>query len=357
MKHHEPVKQFEFNAIEHLQRLLSEIPFLTVAGQSRELPGPSRPDYGIEVVAHDRKYLLLCEAKSRGFPRQVRDAAAQLTFYARQVGHDAYGVLLAPYLSPEARQICKDYGIGFCDLEGNCRLVFNGVFVERTVAGKAPAQKQELRSLFAPKSAQIIRALMKEPGRAWKVAELSDATGASFGQVSKVRTALINREWATSTDDGLLITNAKSLLDTWRDAYRPVGVRQTYYTSLHGKMLETRIREALDVANEHGAAALSSFSAAQWLAPYGRVPTQYFYADSMALRVLREMFDLSSISKGENFVVRNLDDRDFYNDVVTPVEGIRCTSPVQTYLDLYVAGERGREAAEHLRREVLPWAQ
>jgi hypothetical protein len=42
-------------------------------------------------------------------------------------------------------------------------------------------------------------------------------------------------------------------------------------------------------------------------------------------------------------------------DVYEPAPGIRCTSPIQTYLDLSKGGERGEEAAEHLRRMRLTW--
>jgi hypothetical protein len=44
-----------------------------------------------------------------------------------------------------------------------------------------------------------------------------------------------------------------------------------------------------------------------------------------------------------------------FRDTVEPAQGVICTSPVQTYLDLAIAGERGREAAEHLRHERLAW--
>jgi hypothetical protein len=43
------------------------------------------------------------------------------------------------------------------------------------------------------------------------------------------------------------------------------------------------------------------------------------------------------------------------HDTVEPAPGVICTSPIQTYLDLAAAGERGREAADHLRREKLTW--
>ena len=42
-------------------------------------------------------------------------------------------------------------------------------------------------------------------------------------------------------------------------------------------------------------------------------------------------------------------------DAIEPAPGSVCTGPVQTYLDLAAAGERGREAADHLRQEKLAW--
>jgi len=42
-------------------------------------------------------------------------------------------------------------------------------------------------------------------------------------------------------------------------------------------------------------------------------------------------------------------------DTVEPAPGAICTSPVQTYLDLSIAGERGAEAADHLRQKKLSW--
>ena len=42
---------------------------------------------------------------------------------------------------------------------------------------------------------------------------------------------------------------------------------------------------------------------------------------------------------------------------MTPVSNVSTPSPIQTYLDLAAAGERGREAADHLRREKLTWSK
>ena len=91
------------------------------------------------------------------------------------------------------------------------------------------------------------------------------------------------------------------------------------------------------------------------MAPYGRTGTQYFYADDAGLERLHTVLKLSSVSKGENVVVTLLKDPGLFRDTVEPAPSAICTSPVQTYLDLAAAGERGREAADHLRREKLTW--
>lgn len=54
-------------------------------------------------------------------------------------------------------------------------------------------------------------------------------------------------------------------------------------------------------------------------------------------------------------IYAQIEDEGLFRDAVEPAPHVRCTSPVQTYLDLYVAGERGREAADHLRKEKLKW--
>lgn len=48
-----------------------------------------------------------------------------------------------------------------------------------------------------------------------------------------------------------------------------------------------------------------------------------------------------------------VEDPILFRDTFTPHLGIRCTSAVQTYLDLSIAGERAEEAAAYLRRNVL----
>jgi hypothetical protein len=167
---------------------------------------------------------------------------------------------------------------------------------------------------------------------------------------------LLNREWAQESEHGFFLSKPDALLNAWRDEYEAAeGKRIGFYTVLHGSAFEDAARHAFDIHSLGANAAFASFSAAHWLAPYGRTGTQYFYADAAGLERLKQCLKLSPSLKGENVVITVPKDHGLLLDTVEPAAGVRCTNDVQTYLDLWAAGERGREAAEHLRRTRLSW--
>jgi len=351
------LNELEHRAAAALRALLDQVPAISSTDVELEVQGMDwRADILARVNTGDRRHVLVCEIKASGQPRHVRMAVLQLRNYAAHYGTDAIPIFIAPYLSREAQALCREQGVGFLDLEGNARLVFDGVFIERLVPGKPAADRRELRSIFKPKSAQVLRVMLRDPRRSWRVADLAAAADVSLGHISNVRLALLDREWAGIRPDGMFLTEPDQLLDAWRDAYEPpAGKRLGFYTTLHGGAFVEAARAALSAANKSGAAMFASFSAAHWLAPYARTGSQYFYADETGVDALREVLRLSSAAKGENGVVTRLEDRGLFHDAIEPAPGIVCTSQVQTYLDLAAAGERGREAADHLRRERLIW--
>lgn len=351
------MKEAEARAGEALRRLLENVPILQVESIDAEaVSGNWRPDLTARLLVGGRPHLLICEYKSSGQPRYARSALLELQNYVAHRSLKATPVFLAPYISPAVRLLCQENGVGYLDLEGNARIAFGSVFIERMVTDKPAAEQRELKSLFRPKSAQVLRTLLREPARAWRVTELSEISRVSLGHVSNVGTGLIDREWARSSDDGLVLSAPDALLDAWRDSYTaPPGERLRFYTPLHGSALEDAARGVLRVEDGPGRAAFASFSAAQWLVPYGRTGSHYFFADEEGLRKLQAALNLAPASRGENVVVIVPKDLELLADTVEPAPGAVCTNPVQTYLDLSIAGERGAEAADHLRREKLSW--
>jgi hypothetical protein len=352
------MKKEEFRAAEVLRNLLEKIPGLYIESIEVEAAGSHNwePDFVVRVLVNDVKHLLICEYKLNGQPRYARAAVLNLRNHAAHSMLGATPVLIAPYLSPAVKQMCEEQGIAYLDLEGNARISFGTVFIERVVADRPVVERRELRSLFSPKSAQVLRTLLRDPTRAWRVTELSERAGVSLGHVSNVRTGLVDKEWARISDDGLVLSAPDALLDAWQDVYTQLsGKRLGYYTPLHGKALVDAARDVMGNNDGDRHVAFASFSAAQWLAPYGRTGTHYFIADDDGFRKLQAALMLAPISKGENVVVTFPKDLGLLIDTVEPAPGAVCTSPVQTYLDLSTAGERGAEAADYLRKKMLSW--
>lgn len=351
------MKSIESRAGEALWELLERVPAIMVLAVDHQVAA----DEGVDIVVHletgGRHRTLACEVKANGQPRHVRAALHQLRNYVTRQAQNAIPVLVAPYLSPDAQSLCRQEGIGFLDLEGNAHLSFDGIFIERQVANKPNSERRELKSLFTPKSAQVLRVLLRDPSRTWRVIELAQAAAVSVGHVSNVRSSLLDREWAEISEDGLCLSKPDALLDEWAAAYRPlVGKRIAFYTTLHGGALEDAARQVLHAGgDDEGQAMFASYSAAQWLAPYARTGTHYFYADANGLERLHAALGLSAVAKGQNVVVTVPKTDGLFRDAVEPASGVVCTSPVQTYLDLIVSGERGVEAADHLRKEKLAW--
>lgn len=332
-----------------------EIGDLNQADELKELTGGS-VDLVLHVSFNGQHRILVCEVKSSGQPRHVQSGLFQLKRHAERQQGPVTPIFIAPYLTEDARAMCIDNEVGYLDLEGNARIVFPGFFMLRSVAGKPPAERRELRSLFKPKSASVLRTMLREPAKRWRVVDLAKESLVSVGHVSNVRSSLLDRGWAEVSDAGVFLSNPDGLLDAWRDDYSPpAGERCVFYTTLHGTAFDEALRQWGTALAMDGLAILASYSAANWLAPYARTGTHYFYADHEGVDRLRKHLDLTVATRGENVVVTVFDDIRLFRDSVEPTNGIHCTSPVQTYLDLYASGERGREAAEHLRHERLQW--
>ena len=357
MKTAESVKNMQAEARCALETLLARIPALEIHRVEPERPAANRrPDFLLRLRVSGLPYTLAVDTTRNGQPRIVRMAALQLRACLANLDVEAVPVLIAPYLSETARRICEAADVGFLDLVGNARLQFGNVYVDRTVAEKPGSERRFLQSTFSPKAARILRVMLREPQRQWRLAQLAQAARVSLGHSSNVRKALIEREWAAVLSDGIALTEPDALLDTWRENYRrPPGSQAAFYTHLHGDALEGALHDALAVGPHRGQAVLRSFSAAHWLAPYARTSTSHFYADEQGAERLREALRLSHAHKGQNVSIHVVADDDVFLDGIEPAPGIVCTGKVQTYLDLSVSGDRGREAAEHLRRELLQW--
>ena len=351
-------REVEKRAAEALRSLLERNPEIEIGEIVFEPQiGRGHPvDILASISAFGRHHKLACEVRSNGQPSHVRNAILYVRDYVSNLDFDATPMVSAPFLSEQSRALCVEYGVGYLDLHGNAFLQAPGILIDISVPGEPPVERRDLKSLFRPKAAHILRVMLREPRRAWRVTELAYAASASLGHVSNVRRALLSREWAEELSDGVVLSDPDAVLDAWRTAYRPPdGDVERLYTNLHGMAFEEAARAMFSLRPSHGSLAFASFSAARWIAPYGRTGTEIFYANREGAAQITDTLRASGVDKGENVNIRIPKDQDIFSDTIEPMSGVICTSPVQTYLDLSVSGERGVESADHLRREVLSW--
>ena len=357
MKSAETVKELEFAAANTIRDLLGHVPNLAIRSVDyEEHVGRYQIDLRVALSRGGVNYALIIEVKANGAPRFVRSAIYHLRDYVvhADAGHRLIPMIVSSYLSPESRAICTDHNVAYLDLFGNAHLAFDSIYIDRAVADKPKSESRALRSIFNPKAAAILRVMLREPDRAWRVTDLAEKANASLGHVSNVRKALLEREWIEKQADGVVLIQPDALLKTWRENYRrPSGHSITGYTHLHGKQLNEQLSGALNPQRPR--AIYSLHSAAQWFAPFGRDGTYTFYADESGARFLQEALKLTPVTKGANVVLHIPSDESLFDDAIEPAPGIFCTSPIITYLDLWNGNDRDREGAEYVAKECFLW--
>lgn len=341
-----------------LRALLSSIPIAKDV-KIHDIPSRHADMWDAEATfcIADEQYRLLVECLPSGQPRFVRNAALKLGQQVFREQGLTRGLVVAPFLSPAARAILAETHTGWLDLAGNSRIAFPRFHVEVEKADRDPfATKRAQRSLFYPKSARVLKVLLHRPHQPWMGKELSLLAEVSAGQVSNVRRALIEREWAMEdVGGGIRLTQPEALLDAWRDKgdHKP-EVQLRGHTLMRGKQLEDALMNAFRLAGELDAhLLLASHSVARRMAPFARVSGEFFYADDKGLQLLMDHLDIAQTDKGENITVYKTSDAGLWNEAVTLGEHWKATDTFQTYLDLLASGERGREAAEHWRSEEI----
>jgi len=130
MKSLTPSAELQTLATEALKSLLGQVSAIKL----KEMLGAStRSRNSVEFLVHvevfGHSHLLACEARSSAEPSQLRTILRRLCDHTAQLAAEATPVIIAPFLSPEAQQLCKKCQTGFLDLEGNARLAFGEVFI------------------------------------------------------------------------------------------------------------------------------------------------------------------------------------------------------------------------------------
>ena len=281
--------------------------------------------------------------KASGEPKTI----AQVGGMAKTVPDDTYTIIVAPYVSDRGRQLCQELNIGFVDLSGNAYLKFGTVLIERYGKDNINKEKRVLKQLFTTKSTWLIRRMLVQPEREWTTLELAESAGISLGQVYKVTEKLAAERYLTKERGAIRLSNPGSLLDAWVEEYDFNSQRMTGYFCM---MKDRDMILACLKDTEYNGYALTLGAGASLIAPFVRSNDTYLYSND--LDRMTEAMDLEPVEFGGNVYLIEPSDEGILFDV-QKIDGLSIVSNIQLYLDLYDYPARGREQAEHLRRNIM----
>jgi hypothetical protein len=201
---------------------LNEVPFLQGLQkvEQRLIAEPGKPEIVARVKMGEREKIILAEVRPNGKPRAVRDAITCLGAYLPTYA-DAYGVVLVPSISAESERICRQEGVGYVDLAGNCLLNFDSVFVSKRGRTEMAEKRPASRSWYSPRAERVVRVLLLHPGRRWRIPELANAAMVKLNQALQIKELVASRGWIENGREGFALTEPDLLLDEWSENYLP----------------------------------------------------------------------------------------------------------------------------------------
>ena len=335
-------KDLESTAEVRLNSVLGVIPFVELRGSKTKVRiGENMFDLVVDAVVSGRRMKLVAEVKTQAEPRFARMAALELKSRIQTI-ENGFGILIAPYISPAAIQVCREAGIGCMDLSGNVFLSFGNVFIEKGGMPNAFLEARPLKSLFSPKTSRVLRALLSDPSRGWHVEELSRAVDISLGLASKAKQALLSQEWIREEGRRIILLKPVELLEEWARnyTYKKSGLF-SFYSGLSEQSLETAIKDECEKSGYRYGLAL--FSGARRVAPFVRFPKCFSYVDG-PIADIAEVLRLKKVGSGANVTLLEPYDAGVLQGL-REIGGMNVVSDLQLYLDLRSYGARGEEAA------------
>jgi hypothetical protein len=304
-------------------------------------PKRAHSDACVRLVAPDRRAALVTvQTRSQLEPRQV----AEVAISASTPPKGRAFVLIAPYLSPAARQRLSEAGVGFLDLTGNVRIELRepGLFIDARGADTDPDRKRRpSRSLRGPKAGRVVRILLDSkvpPG----VRDLAERVQVDPGYVSRV-VALLQREALIQRDARGRVGSVDwaNLLRRWAEE-APLQSRGIVTMCLEPRgvaSLQTRL------TNLQMNYALTGGLVATRLTPVAALRLAVIYVDD-AGEAIAEL-DLRPTEAGANVMVIEPDDAGVFLGAVSE-QGLKFVAPSQAAADLLTSPGRGPAEAEAL---------
>ncbi|MCW3045267.1 MAG: hypothetical protein JWL57_3425 [Actinobacteria bacterium] len=344
MKQPEMVKlegPFEAEAL----RILRGVPGLTVTAE------PGGGDRKADAVIHFAGQSANVATETK---RRANAATAWQLVHEAEAEPDRPLLLIANETTAEAREILRHHGIAVIDGNGNTHLELPGLLVH--LEGRR-RERQARPTRLSGKAGIIAEVLLLNPQRPWRVQELAQEAGTSVGLAHRVLTRLeqegVVAAEAAGRDRARRVTNPTALLDLWAEEsiVRPTRL-PAYFLAQTPQQLINEV--GTNLGRNDVEYALTGAAAASLVAPYvTAVPTLEVWVPARAApEELLRAADAERVDDGHNIVFLQAkgDAALAFRD---QVRGLWIANRFRLYVDLRRDPRRGREQADHLRREVI----
>ena len=303
----------------------------------------------IESISVLKELLGLQERGSGSFEIHVtclkRAVPSSVKEVVSQSNGQLYCIIMAPYISDASAKICETYGVGYCDLSGNCLIQMDSIYISNKGNPNRYPVENHAKTIFkssAKTTSLILRELMKDVSKRWKIKELAEKVGCSIGMVSRVKTYLCEQSWAVMDSSGLHITDAESLMKEWSRAYEiPEAI--SCYTIESIPRFEEKCYAAY--RNNGVSLCLTGFSGGVRYAPVVRYTKAHVWVDRKDITDFLNLTECKKVDSGANVTVYIADSDEVFVDC-REINQSRVASPVQVYLDCMQLKGRGEEMAE-----------
>jgi len=257
-----------------------------------------------------------------------------------------YLVVVAPFVSENSYLLCEKEEIGFIDHAGNCLLRYHSLYISVSGNKNPEASKRALKSIFEKSStvsSLILRTMLEDAGKSWRLKNLSEKAGCSIGQVSKVKKFLTNNAWIEVTNEGIKITDIEAVMKEWARIYN--GKRGGSYECYSLDQIANIEKKLERMEKECGIDYyLTGFSGGVRYAPVVRYNKLHVYIESEDIKEAIKYLGCKEVESGANLsIIEPYDDCVIKDSRI--IEGSHVASPVQIYLDCMRLKGRGEELA------------
>lgn len=311
------------------------------------------PDYVAQVRYGDLRFQMIIEVMVQTSLPVLNGKINKLKTIVNTSDH-AVPVLVAPYLSRQRQNICRDQGVCFIDLSGNVFIKFESLYIERIGFPNKFPEERKGRGPFSDKASLILRSILKDGRYLWGVRELAQKVQLDPGFVSRMAKELEKRKYISRINSKIKLRDPEGILDDWVRNYNyNKNINFSYF------MMATSSDDVLDKLRilkipSNIDYALSVQAGGNLVAPYAAYQEVHMYvSNKKALEYFVKRMNLKSAEQGANLILMlpYYKHSVFYDSQI--IDSLRVVSDIQLYLDLHRYPIRGLEQAEHLMDKKL----